>query len=310
MAAALDFIHGKGYIHRDVKPANILFDSHGHPYLSDFGVAKVLSDVEAGADKKAPSGMTGIGIVLGTPEYMAPELIMGNSFDGKVDQYALAATAYEILCGRKPFTGETATAILVRQTTQDPPPMAELPASGGQAISRVILKGLAKKPGDRFGTCVELANALVAALAKAGAAQPRGNRLACPSCGVGFAATADLANFKGRKSKCRACGAPFRIAEDGLSLERIDPHAPPTPSGSVEVLPTDQSPGPLASGEPDGQARRLARTRAGSRGTDDEARCHAEPGPRPNDHEAGRHSRPIGPRSRDREAPGDAFLRQ
>jgi serine/threonine protein kinase len=241
MAAALDFIHGKGYIHRDVKPANILFDTHGHPYLSDFGVAKVLSDVEASA-KKGPSGMTGIGIVLGTPEYMAPELIMGNKFDGKVDQYALAATVYEILCGRKPFTGETATAILVRQTTQEPPPMVELSTSGAQAIAKVILKGMAKTPAGRFGTCVEFANALVAALATAGTARPSSDRLACPTCGVGFAATADLANFKGRKSKCRACGAPFRISEDGLTLLRLDPDALPTPSGSVHVPVSDQPP--------------------------------------------------------------------
>jgi tRNA A-37 threonylcarbamoyl transferase component Bud32 len=238
MAAALDFIHGKGYIHRDVKPANILFDTHGHPYLSDFGVAKVLSDVEASA-KKGPSGMTGIGIVLGTPEYMAPELIMGNKFDGKVDQYALAASAYEILCGRKPFTGETATAILVRQTTQDPPPMVELAPSTAPAISRAILKGMAKKPGDRYGTCAEFASALVAALAKAGVAQPQTSRLNCPTCGAGFAATADLANYKGKKSRCRACGAPFRIAEDGLSLLRIDPDEMPTPSGTFDVAPSD-----------------------------------------------------------------------
>ena len=235
MAAALDFIHGKGYIHRDVKPANILFDSHGHPYLSDFGVAKVLSDVEAVTSKKGHSGLTGAGIVLGTPDYMAPELIMGNSFDGKVDQYALAATAYEILCGRKPFKGDTATAVLVRQTTQAPPPMAELPAAAAEAISRVILKALAKKPGDRFGTCVEFANALLPALAKAGAARPPVDRLTCPACGVGFAIPDSLASYKGKKSKCRACGSPFRIAEDGLSLLRVDPEAIPTATGSVEL---------------------------------------------------------------------------
>jgi serine/threonine protein kinase len=243
IASALDFIHGKGYIHRDVKPANILFDTHNHPYLSDFGVAKVLSDVEASA-KKGPSGMTGVGIVLGTPEYMAPELIMGNKFDGKVDQYALAATAYEILCGRKAFTGETSTAILVRQTTLDPPPMVELPSSAAQAISRVIMKGMAKKPGDRYANCVEFASALVAALAKAEVAQPRSNRLACPTCGEGVAFAADLASFKGKKSKCRSCGAPFRIALDGLSLTPIDPGALPTPSASHDVLPSNHSPVP------------------------------------------------------------------
>ncbi len=241
MAAALDFIHGKGYIHRDVKPANILFDTHNHPYLSDFGVAKVLSDVEATA-KKGPSGMTGIGIVLGTPEYMAPELIMGNNFDARVDQYALAVTAYELLCGRKPFTGETATAILVRQTTEAPPAMAELAASGSEAIARVILKGMAKKPGERHKNCVEFANALMAALGKAAPGRPAVNRLSCPTCGVGFALSGDMAAYKGRKSKCQACGTPFRVADDGRSLLRLDPAASPTPSGSVEILAVDRQP--------------------------------------------------------------------
>ena len=245
MAAALDFIHGKGYIHRDVKPGNILFDTHGHPYLSDFGVAKVLSDVES--TKKSPSGMTGIGIVLGTPEYMAPELIMGNTFDGKVDQYALAATAYEILCGRKPFDGDTATAILVRQTTQAPPPMGELPANAAEAITRVMLRGLAKKPGERFKTCLDFANALVAVLAKAGPAVRPVDRMNCPSCGVGFAIPEGLDNYKGKKSRCRACGVPFRIAMDGLSLQKIAPEDTASPSGSMEMPFSDTQPSASAS---------------------------------------------------------------
>ena len=231
LAAALDFIHRKNYIHRDVKPANILFDTDGHPYLSDFGVAKVISDVEASAKRAA--ALTGVGIVLGTPEYMAPELIMGGQFDGRVDQYALAATAYEILCGRKPFTGDTPTAILVRQTTLDAPPMVELPPAGSEAITRVILKGLAKKPDQRHANCVEFASALVAALAKAEGRSI--DRLACPSCGVGFAVPADLANFKGKKSKCQVCKAPFRFANDGLSLIPIDPNSAQTPSGGVDL---------------------------------------------------------------------------
>ncbi len=247
MAAALDFIHGKGYIHRDVKPANILFDAHGHAYLSDFGVAKVLSDVEATAGKRAPSGRTGIGIVLGTPEYMAPELIMGDAFDGRVDQYALAATAYEILCGRKPFTGETATAILVRQTTQDAPPMGELPEPAAPAIARVVFKGLAKKPAERYANCTAFAAALVAALARAGAAKAPADRQVCPTCGVGFAMPEGLEHLKGKRSKCRACGAPFRITQDGRSLVRVDPAGAESPSGSVEIPFSDHQPSAAAS---------------------------------------------------------------
>src|SRR4029077_14850122 len=90
VAEALDYVHAQGYVHRDVKPGNILFDANGHAFLSDFGVAKVLASA---ADTRAShTAMTGAGMVLGTPEYMAPELIMGEPFDGRVDQYALAVT--------------------------------------------------------------------------------------------------------------------------------------------------------------------------------------------------------------------------
>src|SRR5581483_4422319 len=120
VAAALDFIHQQHYVHRDVKPDNILFDAHGHAYLSDFGVAKVLA---GSARREAATVHTEAGIVLGTPQYMAPELVMGRPFDGRVDQYALAVTVYELLAGRYPFTGPTSAAIFVQATTKAPPPL-------------------------------------------------------------------------------------------------------------------------------------------------------------------------------------------
>ena len=100
VAGALDFVHSKGLVHRDVKPRNVLFDTDGHAYLSDFGVAKVIRDAESGGDA---ASMTGTGMIVGTPEYMAPELVMGQEITGRVDQYALAVTVYELLAGRRPF---------------------------------------------------------------------------------------------------------------------------------------------------------------------------------------------------------------
>ena len=95
VAKALDHVHSQGYVHRDVKPANILFDAQGHPFLGDFGVVKVLA---AAADEAGPrTSLTGAGMVIGTPDYMAPELVLGEPFDGRVDQYALAVTVYEAL---------------------------------------------------------------------------------------------------------------------------------------------------------------------------------------------------------------------
>src|SRR5262249_21645276 len=88
IASALDYIHSQGYIHRDVKAGNILFDAQGHAFLGDFGVIKAL----AAGETARPKTVTNNGMVLGTPEYMAPELIMARPVDGRVDQYALAVT--------------------------------------------------------------------------------------------------------------------------------------------------------------------------------------------------------------------------
>ena len=92
VAKALDFVHAQGYLHRDVKPANILFDPYGNAFLSDFGITKFTIARQAADSRK---GRTGTGIVLGTPEYMAPEVILGQPADGRLDQYGLAVTVYE-----------------------------------------------------------------------------------------------------------------------------------------------------------------------------------------------------------------------
>ena len=102
-------------------------------------------------------------MVLGTPEYMAPELIMGEPFDGRVDQYALAVTVYEMLCGRRPFEHETKTKVLVLHTSKAPPPLTEWCPALPDRLSQVVLKGLAKDPANRYAHCAELARAIVAA---------------------------------------------------------------------------------------------------------------------------------------------------
>ena len=211
VAQALDYIHTQGYVHRDVKPGNILFDSLGHAFLSDFGVAKVLASSTNAAP--AQPAMTGAGMVLGTPEYMAPELIMGEPFDGRVDQYALAITVYELLCGRRPFEDETKTKVLVLHTSKTPAPLTAWCQTVPVRLSEAVLKGLAKDPRERYATCVELAKA-VSAAAESTVAQDERIRLKCSSCGkTGSMPVADLARLKagGGRATCPACKAPIDI---------------------------------------------------------------------------------------------------
>ena len=172
--------------------------------------------------------MTGAGMVLGTPEYMAPELIMGEPFDGRVDQYALAITVYEMLCGRRPFEDETKTKVLVLHTSKKPPAshrmvpdFARSPLAGG-------LKGLAKDPAERYATCVALAKAIAAA---AEVAVPRDDRvrLKCSACGkTGSLTAADFAKLKasGGRANCPACKSP-------IDLSSPDSTAPAAGSGGT-----------------------------------------------------------------------------
>ena len=111
---ALDYIHRRRLIHRDIKPANILFDADRNPYVADFGIAKILADSTFARDDFS---RTKTGMVLGTPDYLPPEIIMGQKYDGRADLFALAVTVYELLAGRLPFAEDTAAAVLVKQTT-------------------------------------------------------------------------------------------------------------------------------------------------------------------------------------------------
>ena len=161
IARALDFIHSQNHIHRDVKPANILFDRHGNAFLGDFGIIKALtSDSAAWSENSA----TAPGFLVGTPNYVAPEVVMGRPADGRVDQYSLAMTIHEVLTGDNFMEGPTPSATVVNQTMVVPPPLTDVVPGVSDRVSDAILKGLSKDPVQRFATCAELAEEVLAGI--------------------------------------------------------------------------------------------------------------------------------------------------
>jgi eukaryotic-like serine/threonine-protein kinase len=154
-ADALDYAHQHGVVHRDIKPENILLSS-GHALVADFGIARALSDGAA--------GLTGTGMIVGTPAYMAPEQAAGEKqIDGRADLYALGCVLYEMLAGEPPFTGPSAQAIITRSLTESPRPLHTMRGTIPSALDLVVAKAMAKVPADRYGSAAEFARALGAA---------------------------------------------------------------------------------------------------------------------------------------------------
>jgi serine/threonine protein kinase len=153
VARALDAAHSQGIIHRDVKPSNILMANGRNPMLSDFGIAKIISSAETEAD------ITGTGIGIGTPEYMAPEQGKGEA-DERSDIYSLGVVFYQMITGHKPFEADTPLAVWIKKTTEPLPSpknfVHDLPAS----VEIVLLKALAREPKKRYRNMNEFAIAL------------------------------------------------------------------------------------------------------------------------------------------------------
>jgi serine/threonine-protein kinase len=156
VGAGLDFAHRKGFVHRDVKPENILF-ADGHAVLADFGVARACCDADA-------HGVTEVGLAVGTPAYMSPEQASGEADLGTAsDLYSLACVVYEMLAGEPPFKGTSPRAVMAKHVTEAPRPVRGMRPEVPLTVERALAHALEKDPDRRFASTADFVAALVAA---------------------------------------------------------------------------------------------------------------------------------------------------
>jgi hypothetical protein len=156
IADALDYAHEHGIIHRDVKPSNVLMDRGRWALLSDFGLAKMV---------EGSVQLTGSGVGVGTPAYMAPEQGQGAQVDHRADIYSLGIVLYEMVTGRVPFEAETPMAVVVKHITEPLPLPRQVRPELPEAVQRIIMKALAKDSDGRYETAGKMAAALRKAVA-------------------------------------------------------------------------------------------------------------------------------------------------
>jgi eukaryotic-like serine/threonine-protein kinase len=150
-ACAIGHAHQRGVVHRDVKPANIMFDHDGRVMLTDFGISKAL---------QAATGFTATGMIIGTPHYMAPEQGKGAPVDGRADQYSLGVVGYRMITAELPFSGDSVHTIIYKHIYEAPPlASAKRPGIPG-SLTVAISRALSKEPDQRFATMEEFATAV------------------------------------------------------------------------------------------------------------------------------------------------------
>ncbi len=149
VTSAIQHAHSQGIIHRDLKPSNVLIDADGHAYVTDFGLAR---------DVTQAVGHTQTGAILGTPQYMAPEQALGQSdrIGEATDLHGLGMLLYEMLTGRPPYGSDAAARVVVRLLHEEPKPLRQLDSRIPRDLETICLKALQKRPEDRYPTATAL----------------------------------------------------------------------------------------------------------------------------------------------------------
>jgi serine/threonine protein kinase/tetratricopeptide (TPR) repeat protein len=145
-AEGLAEAHRLGVIHRDLKPQNIMIDREGGVRIMDFGIARSVR----------AKGLTGAGMMIGTPEYMSPEQVDGREADARSDIYALGVVLFEMLTGRLPFSGDTPLAVAVKQKSEPPPDLRKIAPQIPEELAKIVATCLKKEKGERYQSAGEL----------------------------------------------------------------------------------------------------------------------------------------------------------
>ena len=243
---ALEHAHALGVVHRDVKPANVMLTDAGDIALTDFSIAH----------NSAKEKLTGTGIALGTPEYMAPEQFDGKA-EARSDLYAAAIVLYEMLTGFTPFRADSVTEVLKKQILVEPAPLSEVDFTIPAPLSRVVSKALSKDPGQRYANAAEMRQALQAALCEPAPVEPKTRPSQAPltqslpttsSVGPPRAALAaalmltvlGLLALAQRKPPVKPTQTPRAIATQQVAVVTTvpTPKSSPTPQSSLTPTPT------------------------------------------------------------------------
>ncbi|MCL4763175.1 MAG: protein kinase, partial [Burkholderiales bacterium] len=177
LARALDYAHRKGIVHRDVKPGNVMLVANTTTVkVADFGICRI----DSAGDQTDLTQHTALGDVLGTPNYMSPEQVMGQKVDARSDLFSAGVVLYKLVTGTLPFEGDSIITVAVKIAQTEPPAVDKLKADVPASLRRVIERALRKSPDKRFQTGEEMAQALIGVareLAEAEERRTRGRRI-------------------------------------------------------------------------------------------------------------------------------------